>query len=288
MLDGWRRKVSLLGVILIVFGVIGMAVYKFDFNSDNRIVDASQKWTFASGELIALDLGSGSNNMKVKFVKSDAASGGYVEISGKVNQDTASVIEQATIVDQALVLDLSSRQWRIFDFNFRDTLINVTVALPERMLENVKLHAKSGNLEIVDVEAQELQVQLSSGNLNFSGLAADKLAMKVTSGNIKGSGIEANVITTSTSSGNITMDGVVGTITAKVTSGNIKIGQLKAGNADLQTSSGNISFTVASDFAGFYDLRTSSGTIKSPDSKRQSQDVVKARTSSGNISVYER
>ncbi|MNP77902.1 hypothetical protein D3C76_1754200 [compost metagenome] len=59
----------------------------------------------------------------------------------------------------------------------------------------------------------------------------------------------------------------------------------RSDNLDISVGSGNASLSTDAQFKGFYDLHTGSGNITAPDSLRQTQDLIKVRTTSGNIRI---
>ncbi len=274
---------------LVILGILGMAVYGFDFAGMNaNRVDVEKRWAFEQKGLESLYVDGGSLDMNVAFIPSEDGRSGYVEVSGTVDRRIAEKLEAAQISGKMLHLDMNA-DWRNFDlFAFGDRRLDVTVALPEQeRLETVRFGLRSGNGSYSGVKGKHVRIGASSGNVKFTGLeAAERIELESRSGNIKGSGIAGSAQVT-VGSGNITIDGLAGDAIVKSGSGDIAVKQRTVADMDVQARSGNVTIDVAEGFAGFYDLRASSGNIHAPDSKHQTLDTVKVRTGSGNITVRE-
>ncbi|RUT43787.1 hypothetical protein EJP82_18980 [Paenibacillus anaericanus] len=185
--------------------------------------------------------------------------------------------------------------------------------------QNVEITASSGNIEVDSIKAEAVKLHASSGNITANQVQGDTDA-KVTSGNIKvntltgslaarttSGDIKVNDLTgplsTHATSGNITVNKVQGNVDAsgssgnlkfidftgsgkfKLTSGNITLMDQRSDSLDISVSSGNVTLSKDPEFQGFYDLKTTSGNISSPESPQITKDIIKIRATSGNIKI---
>lgn len=279
------RKLTLLGIGLFLIGVIGMMATGFDFGDE--LPYHEKKWSFAGEELKQLIIESRSVNVDVAFIPS-ADESGYVEFKGNLEQETFDLLEQASLANGTLKLDFQNKRViRFLHMQFSRNERQLTVALPrDQILEFVQVKMSSANGSFDHIQAAKVDIETSSGIITVSDLTANQLQLETSSGNINAKDIQA--VTKATSkSGNITITNLVGTGKVESHSGNIVVVQQSADALDIESSSGNVTITASSEFSGFYDLQSSSGNIKSPESKRQTPDVIKVRTSSGNIKIKE-
>lgn len=273
-----------LGLILI--GLIGMAIYGFDFNDAEGRENMDKKWTFSEHDLSHLEVISGSSNVEVTFTSIASEAQPYIHVVGPAEEDVVKRIEATQLSNQTLSLDFTVKgNWRFFSFDFTSHTIDVTVALPnDVVLDTFQFDASSGNGYLNHVKGHNVHVETTSGNIRFNHIEAEHIVVKCTSGNVNGKGLIGSS-DVHCRSGNINIDQIAGDVTASITSGNITLQQSVAANANVEATSGNVRFHAAPDFAGYYDLRATSGSINAPESPRITDHTIMIRTKSGNIRV---
>lgn len=278
------KKWKVTAIVLIIIGLAGLAFNKFDLG-DKQNISLKKEWTFDANTLKNMTIAGNSENLEVIFVKSSNESGSIV-LEGEFNQMLIDKIENTAISGDHFELDLTTRfELQFFSLNFKTTKDRITVALPnDDILDHLEVSSLSGNTKVEHVLAKNASFSTLSGNLNVLDVTSENLILKTSSGNIVAAEISSK-LHASAGSGNIKITNIAGELTAETKSGNITITQKEIGNADVKTTSGNATFTTAKDFNGFYDLRSNSGNIKSPESLGTSAEIIKIRTTSGNIRV---
>jgi DUF4097 and DUF4098 domain-containing protein YvlB len=275
---------------LIIIGLAG--VLSYDWKTTENLPEFEKKWTFAAADLRKLNIVS-DYKVNVTFVKSTDGTNS-ISLKGQGTDKMIEKIKSTEISSQSLSLDLVQMPKKYFNFfNFswvdgkEDIIISVT---DDALLESLKLKLDSNNLTVTDaalVKVIDAQMTVDSGNLVFNNFKSDRLDINMDSGNITGNIVTAD-ISASVDSGNIKLENTTGRSSISVDSGNIRLYKLDNTNAELSADSGNVYVQVPSSFAGFYDLQADSGTIHSPDSKRESKDYIKVRTDSGNIKIEQK
>lgn len=313
-----KRNWSFFAIIFIVLGFAGMAYQGFKFGDD--LPSYNHKWTFSEGELKSLIVDS-QYDIDMKFIDSPDGTD-YIEMSGNMDQKVIDKLQQIKLTNGTLDLQLKEDfRMKFLTINFQSDRQHITVALAkEESLDSIvtEIHSNSGefkNLKGQKVEltttsgyiradsitAQDVKLKASSGGITANQIKGDTVVW-VTSGNIKVEDVTGSLNTHSTS-GNITVNRVQGAIDASATSGNIKFSDfigtgkfnLTSGNLrisgqrsdslDISLSSGNVNVDKDPEFQGFYDLKTTSGNIKAPESPKITNDVIKIRATSGNINI---
>ncbi|MNJ40136.1 DUF4097 family beta strand repeat-containing protein [Paenibacillus bouchesdurhonensis] len=314
-----KKGLTLIATILVILGIGGMFYQGFNFGEEQP--PYTQKWTFSDNELKSLSIHS-DYNVELEFIASPDGTN-YVESRGNLPQQSIDKLMETKIANQSLALQLrEERVISFLSFGFNSTTQQITVALadPEQSLDQITvdlmandgnfkalrakeilLETKSGNLEGKDLEADRLQVGALSGKISLEEIAADT-ELRVTSGNVEINHLQGS-LTSKMTSGDFTVQNLQGDIQAAMTSGNIKVGnwtgngtfKSTSGNitikdqrsdtVDITIQSGNVRLSADPEFQGIYDLRTSSGNIKSPDSPNVNHDIIKVRSTSGNITI---
>lgn len=277
-----NKRWSVLGIVLIVLGFAGMAYQRFDFGEE--LPSYQQKWTFEQDALGSLILNS-DYDVDVEFIDSPDGSN-YVEVSGNMEQEAIDKLKAEQITGNTLQLDFKDNfDWSFFSINFQSTTQRVIVALADgSRLQQINYKSHIGNGDFSGLRAENIDLSVSDGNLRVDSILAGRLSLASTSGNITAKNI-AGQAEVSVSSGNIKFDGFTGNGTFKATSGNIILTDQRSDSLDISVQSGNATLSADPQFRGFYDLQTTSGSITAPDSPQQTKDVIKVRTTSGNIRI---
>lgn len=312
---GW----TLVASIFVILGISGMIYQGFNFGEEQP--SYTQKWTFSDNELKSLSINS-DYNVEFEFIESPDGTN-YVEASGNLPQKSIDKLMQTKIANQSLALQLSEEHvFTFLSFNFQSTTQQITVALadPQQTLDKIAVDLQSNNGNFQALRAKEIWLETKSGNLSGKNLTADHLQigalsgkisleqieadteLKVTSGNVRIDRFKGSLTSKMTSgdfkaqdlqgdiqatitSGNIKINDWTGNGAFKSTSGNITINDQRSDSLDISIHSGNVSLSTDPEFQGTYDLRASSGNIESPDSPNVSQDIIKIRSTSGNIKI---
>src|SRR5690625_40520 len=123
-----NKNLTFVAIGLIVIGLLGMMYYKFDFSkSGGSSVSVDKMWTFGQNELDRLDVFSQSTDIKVEFIRSRSDQSPYVQVKGNAYKDIADKIEKAMIHDKTLSLDISTKEWQLFTFDFTNRTLHIIV-----------------------------------------------------------------------------------------------------------------------------------------------------------------
>lgn len=223
--------------------------------------------------------------MKIEFIES-ASETANISISGKVEPVVAERIKNTVFANEALKLDLETNGTvRFVQFGFTDTEINIQVSMPKSdELNHLQVSMSSGNAKVIGAAVDYITLESKSGNATISDIQAIEAAISSQSGNLKIENITSKLMA-STDSGNINIKTLTGELDADSKSGNITINQEESSDATVTTSSGDVKFIAANNFDGFYDVRSNSGTVSAPENNGNSDEIIKIKTSSGNITV---
>lgn len=275
---------------LIIIG--GVGALNYDWQSEKTDLPSFEKeWSFSADELRSLRIKS-DYNVKLTFAKSPDGRN-TVFLKGQGTEKMIEETNAAVIANGTLQLDLVRKPKKFinfFDFNFTSTQEEIVVSLADgATLDALSMKLDSGNLDLIDaalVPIKEVELSSDSGNVTLNNFKSDTLSLKVDSGNIKSDRIET-ALTASVDTGNITLENVVGAADISVDSGNVKLYKQDFAIVEIANDVGNVFVQVPSGFTGFYDLKTDTGRVKSPESLRQTSDYIKVRTDTGNITVEE-
>ncbi|MEK4249012.1 DUF4097 family beta strand repeat-containing protein [Paenibacillus sp. FSL W7-1287] len=279
-----KRKLWILAFLLVGVGIIGLAFNKFQIG-DEGLIRVEKSWSIQGNELNELIVDGASSDVKIEFIES-ASETANISISGKVEPVVAERIKNTVFANEALKLDLETNGTvRFVQFGFTDTEINIQVSMPKSdELNHLQVSMSSGNAKVIGAAVDYITLESKSGNATISDIQAIEAAISSQSGNLKIENITSKLMA-STDSGNINIKTLTGELDADSKSGNITINQEESSDATVTTSSGDVKFIAANNFDGFYDVRSNSGTVSAPENNGNSDEIIKIKTSSGNITV---
>ncbi|WP_179218801.1 DUF4097 family beta strand repeat-containing protein [Saccharibacillus sp. O23] len=259
------------------------AVDNASLQGDERWQEVRKRWEFDSGAFQNLSLSS-TDDVHIE-VKTDADTD-YLELRGVVSKEAAERTLKTTGEADGIKLDLTGpSRIRLISFGSGNNEVYLTLGLRDAdQLRSAEFSIGSGTGDFGDFHAGRIEVDLSSGQLKADRLSGDDIALNLTSGSLDVNElIGASQI--KLSSGMAKIAALEGDSVIRATSGMIDVTQRKSGNLDAEVSSGKIDIRTAEDFKGVYDLRVTSGLINAPESPGTDGDTIKARATSGMITV---
>nr|WP_245339347.1 DUF4097 family beta strand repeat-containing protein [Paenibacillus shirakamiensis] len=244
----------------------------------------TKKWTFDPGQLHDLVVKS-DYSVDVAWIKSTDGTN-YVEASGRMAEKTIDQLKQADVHQGTLDLNLKdASSIQFLSVNFRSDTQRIVIALSNlQNIEKVRFDLAAANGTFRDMQANNIEISSESGSIMLNAIASNHLKVNVESGNITGEAIASN-FDWKAESGDIKINRLSGNGSAATESGNIRITDQNASQLELSAESGNIYVTPNPNFQGIYDAKADSGSVQVPNSPQITQDVIKARTDSGDISI---
>lgn len=276
-------RLGLGGLILIIIGIIGISSNKFKFGVE--LTEYHQKWNLDTATFNHLIINS-EYDTDIEFVHSTDGTQ-TIEIKGNLEEKTIKQLEQLSLENGKLEVNMVDDSIRFFKLSFESDIVHLIVSLPaENQLADVNVNFHSSNGKVSNLTAQNVDLSSSSGNLTLQSITARQLHIDLHSGNLTGTDIQSDTIA-SVGSGNTKFINYSGIGNFSAQSGNIKLVQKTPSSLELSSKSGNVTVIPDPNFKGSFDLHTKSGNVHSPESLRESNDVIKVRTNSGNIKVTE-
>ncbi|OEH92667.1 DUF4097 family beta strand repeat-containing protein [Bacillus solimangrovi] len=272
-------KKLLIGLFVLFFiGVIGSVVsIKASGGFFSNLVDLSDRQVIINKDIKNVDINFSSSDIIV--IPSDDENFIF-EVNGKVSKKLKDNYK-LDISDNGDSLKVKFRKPNTY-FHMGITMMDttVTVYLPEKEYDNVKIHSSSGKIDTEGVNANELEISASSGNIFIDGVQADDIEISATSGNVATENVKTDKIDVSATSGNIKikdqianesyfkassghmfLTNVFGNINAKNLSGDINItNEESTGNIHAKASSGDVEVEYLNTPSSLYiDFNSSSG-----------------------------
>lgn len=300
------KKWVALVIICIGFGLLATSIYGVPFGDERQAY--TKHWDLKTGGLqddlqnIQLD---GNFNADIEFIVSPD-NNAYIEVNGKWDPEIIEIFEHANLTNGTFKLT-SNEHFRLrvfsFDWSWGKQDSRITVALPKGYpLNNVTLHSTSTDWDLTGLNAESLEMKSTSGSIVLREIEIPRIKLSLTSGDISASDIQGD-LTVEQTSGRFTASRIEGKVTSQIQSGDVEITQLNgeanveftSGSIDIEQShaapvqvsgtSGDISIQAAPDFEGIYDAKATSGHVTIPESPGISQELIKARTTSGSIKI---
>ncbi len=148
-----------------------------------------------------------------------------------------------------------------FSCDARDVKIHASVAIPEKMYEQVVCKLFNGNVSCEAIHANELKIKTVNGSLSFPQIAADKAELETGNGAIFVNG-QADWLTVETINGAIEAEGMFRDFDAESFSGSITARLHSEGKAALKSTTSGITVIVPKDMQIHGELLSSIGSVQ--------------------------
>ncbi|PSL34320.1 uncharacterized protein DUF1700 [Planomicrobium soli] len=233
----------------------------------------------------------------------------HVDVEDKHYKQKLSV----DILDRTLVVALKNeKKWGFFNFNANMKSPVVTIQLPSKTYEQIKLYTDNGRIVGRELQSTEVKAKSENGDIQFSRITANRLIAESDNGALELRTVQADVIAAKsdngkidlqdiqtkdveleTDNGSITMTNVTGNIQAETDNGRITLLSIDIErNIDLKTDNGSIVVETMSDPANVTieaDRDHGKANIFNEKGKRfifgDGRNNVRLRTDNGSLTV---
>lgn len=216
---------------------IGFAHNWFSFASNK--IDIVQ--TLEADRLDRIVVEAGSTDVNIVRGRSDQIE---VRLHGKTSASYKDKIELLAEAkgDTAMLEAKKPEDWRP---GFRVQNLVMTVELPEKQWNEIRVDASSGNIALSELVSDSIRVEVGSGNLKLADSEAGEISLKTGSGNVSASGFQAETLAFAVRSGNVELKDGEAELKGETGSGNIRVefAQLVR-DAELATGSGNVAIRL--------------------------------------------
>lgn len=287
-----KNKLNLIGIILLVFGILTVAVTMFviDFSFENMVTVTEKtndvKGEFTSIEIVAEDADvtilpstNGKCTITTRYKK-----------GGEINH---------TVKDGKLLVEENEANFAMFNFSSN----SIVLYLPQEAYSALKIDGSSCDIDISGVKFDTAEIDVSSGEVSLKNMKLTSLYIEGSSGEIelenveveKGASIKASTadvkvinsrvgenLSVELRTGELTVEtATVGNVSAEVTSGDIELENLVSlGEIKLKVSTADIELDGCD--ASTIDIETSTGDVMG---KLLSSKIFYVTTSTGDVSV---
>ncbi|KJD47574.1 DUF4097 family beta strand repeat-containing protein [Paenibacillus terrae] len=280
-----NKKWFIAAGLCIIIGVAGMVAYGAPWNQQamREITAIDKKWTFTRGQLQDLKVNS-SDDVSIVFTPGSGEQG-TIRMSGEVQTKVADQIHNARIENGKLSIQSEPALSLAFFTISPDLKQTITVEMPAgETLKGLQADVHSGSVNLQDASIQNTNITATSGNAEISNLQSTRLVAKLTSGSFTASQVTADMELHITS-GDAKIYDYSGNGQVSLTSGITNITQRTTANLKVDSVSGDVRIKQAPDFKGIYNVRSDSGSIDTPESVPGSVNVIKVKTTSGDILI---
>ena len=154
---------------------------------------------------------------------------------------------------------------------------------------NLKIYSTSGDIEMANVEADEINIESVSGDIELQNIGNSTIKLKTVSGNIEVESTKGKIEAKSTS-GNIEIEKIEGEVELNTVSGEIESNDFRiTGTSKIKTTSGNVKMFLNSENNCEIKAKSTSGNITYPNGRnvmgKEPYVELNVQTTSGNIKL---
>ena len=206
---------------------------------------------------------------------------GVCRVVSRLNQD----VDYSVSVDNGkLKVQYGPFEWyRHLGIHFLKK-VYITVYLPEKQYQSLKLTLCSGDISVRDLQIEKSEIETISGDVKVNDWNGDLLDIETTSGDVLVLNSNVRTLAAKTVSGDIEIEDLIarGAITLDCTSGDIEFERMDGAELNIETTSGDVEGSLLS--VKHFVAKATSGDIDIPDSD-SSAGKCSVKTISGDIEI---
>ncbi|TMV52856.1 DUF4097 domain-containing protein [Paenibacillus mesophilus] len=241
------KKSAMIGIVLIaalVWGVLatwnsGKGFAGGWLSLSTSKIDISESYDADAYQNIAIDVSS--SDVNVVRGSSDRIE---VRVHGKTSTNYSDEIGlRAEPKGGTLKLGIDKPERKQFGFVIHS--VTMTVELPEKRWNEIKVKVGSGNVDVAKINGKSIEAETSSGNVKLSASEAKTIELKTGSGNVQADGFKADTFTFDTKSGTVKLKDGAAKVKGETGSGDIRIEFPELlHDTSLSTGSGNVTIEL--------------------------------------------
>lgn len=155
-------------------------------------------------------------------------------------------------------------EWGIFFLGLFRHSSDLQLSLPAKQYEAFVLKMTSGDTTVDKVSAKRIGLDMTSGDLKVVGLKTDSLDVTVTSGRLTADTVTADKLSFDVTSGNASVSGAISAVAGNTTSGNTTVvTNVLPKMLDVTMTSGDVSVTIPENDGFTLNCHKTSGNIRS-------------------------
>lgn len=272
------KKLSLLALLLLLIGGIGIAV---TYSSQNKEVTISDKKQIENDNITTIQIDVDSTD--VEFIPVRSMDEARVELVGTGVENTLndfSVKEDG----ETLSISLQQKNKKWFSFNFYFPELKLKIFAPEKMYNSVNIKGFSSDIYVPNLQAKMMKIATDNGDVKVENITSEKMTVKTFSGEVHMEHVQG-VIETRTDNGDVTvLDAPVKSFDAQTFSGEIKLENVM-GELTTITDNGDINIST-SDIIHSINGKTFSGDIKIESDNEPTDFTFDVGTISGDVNLF--
>ncbi|MGI2327906.1 DUF4097 family beta strand repeat-containing protein [Planococcus sp. YIM B11945] len=188
------------------------------------------------------------------------------------------------ILNRTLVVTLKDeKKWNLFNFNTKSPTI--TVQLPAKTYEDVKLYADNGRIAGSSMESGSFKATSDNGQIQLSHIAAQQLFITSDNGAIELQAATSTKLTAKTDNGKINFkDVTAASISLETDNGSISLLNVE-GETKAKTDNGRIHL-LTNNLERSIDLKTDNGAITIETMSDPVNVTIQADRDAGRVSIF--
>ncbi|WKA54241.1 DUF4097 family beta strand repeat-containing protein [Planococcus shixiaomingii] len=165
------------------------------------------------------------------------------------------------VLDRTLVVTLKNeKKWGFFSFNTNMKSPAVTIQLPQKMYEHIKLHTDNGRIAGTDLQSVKFDAKSDNGRIQLRRITANRLVAESDNGDVELRTVQADMVVVKTDNGKIDLQDIQAKeVELETDNGSISLENVN-GNIQAETDNGRIHL-LANDIERNIDLKSDNGNI---------------------------
>lgn len=251
------KKISLIGLILLLVGAVGSALTFKSAMQRNLISEE----IVIEEDFTHIDVTTDNTSVEILPTNDSLA---RVELEGKIAK--SSVYDISDDVDDSTLfinVNYEQRSW----INFFPTEVSLTVYVPKKVYESLQIEGNNGRIQIHDLESKEINAKTNNGIIDGRNVNGTSIKATASNGEINLKEIESSTTRVESNNGRIKLDDIEGQLFGKTNNGSISL--------------------VTNDLDRAIDFETDNGQIKIKTLEEPKNVMINANVHNGKVTLFE-
>lgn len=170
-----KKKFLIVASIILVVGIVGSLL---TYRSAQTII--AEEKSINADQITAIDINASNAQLKILPTNDDKIK---VVANGKVSSATETELT-TDVRDSTLFININDRtnSWGNFFFSTFD--LTVTVYLPEKQYDSLKIQGDNGSISMENVTINNIQAEIDNGRIELTNIISESVHTKTDNGQI--------------------------------------------------------------------------------------------------------
>jgi DUF4097 and DUF4098 domain-containing protein YvlB len=171
------KIISIVALILLLVGAVGSLL---TFRANYKTVSVLEEKTVNESFTI---LNIHTDNERVEVIPTKGTTT-TVKLSGRSTPDIKQTFT-ANVEGNTLSINLKEQMFKLFNFGFFSTSLDLIVYVPEKLYESIQIDSDNGRVQVGNINVKKMIAKTNNGSMEFKNTTAANVDLQSDNGSIR-------------------------------------------------------------------------------------------------------